>query len=67
MMVGYDFIMLTDCGILSAQVSMTLYQNNELSWLSSPEHNVECQWIHPERHQLKVASLGTESARANIP
>ena len=30
---------------------------NKLSWLSSPENHVECYRIHPERHQLKVASL----------
>ena len=31
-----------------------------VSWLSSPEHHVECQWIHPERNQLEVVALGTE-------
>ena len=60
MIVGYDFMMETDSGVLPAQASMTLYQDNQLSWLSSPEHHVECQWIHPERDQLKVAALGTE-------
>ena len=49
MIVGYDFM-----------TSMTLYQDDQLSWLSSPEHHVECQWIHPERNQLEVAALGTE-------
>ena len=39
---------------------MTLYQDDQLSWLSSPEHHVECQWIHPERNQLEVAALDTE-------
>ena len=51
MIVGYDF---------PAQASMTLYQDDQLSWLSSPEHHVECQWIHPERNQLEVAALDTE-------
>ena len=60
MIVGYDFMMQTDSGVLPAQASMTLYQDDQLSWLSSPEHHVECQWIHPERNQLEVAALGTE-------
>ena len=50
MIVGYDFMMETDSGVLPAQASMTLYQDDQLSWLSSPEHHVECQWIHPERN-----------------
>ena len=62
MIVGYDFMMETDSGILLAQASMTLYQDDQLSWPLSPEHHVECQWIHPERNQLKVAALGTEPA-----
>ena len=53
-------MMETDSGVLPAQASMTLYQDDQLSWLSSPEHHVECQWIHPERNQLEVAALGTE-------
>ena len=60
MIVGYDLMMETDSGVLLAQASMTLYQDDQLSWLSSPEHHVECQWIHPERNQLEVAALGTE-------
>ena len=60
MIVGYDFMMETDSGVLPAQASRTLYQDDQLSWLLSPEHHVECQWIHPERNQLKVAALGTE-------
>ena len=60
MIVGYDFMMETDSGVLPAQASMTLYQDDQLSWLSSSEHHVECQWIHPERDQLEVAALGTE-------
>ena len=62
MIVGYDFMMETDSGVLPAQASMTLYQDDQLSWLASPEHHVECQWIHPERSQLEVAALGTEPA-----
>ena len=62
MIVGYDFMMETDSGILPAQASMTLYQDDQLLWLWSPEHHVECQWIHPERNQLKVAAVGTEPA-----
>ena len=60
MIVGYDFMMETDSGVLPAQASMTLYQDDQLSWSSSPEHHVECQWIHPERNQLEVAALDTE-------
>ena len=60
MIVGCDFMMVTDSGVLPAQASMTLYQDDQLSWLSSPEHHVECQWIHPERNQLEVAALDTE-------
>ena len=60
--VGYDFMMETDSGVLPAQASMTLYQNDQLSGLSSPEHHVECQWIQPECNQLEVAALGTEPA-----
>ena len=60
MIVGYDFMMETDSGVLPAQASMTLYQDDQLSWLSSPEHHAECQWIHPERNQLEVAALDTE-------
>ena len=62
MIVSYDLMMDTDSGVFPAQAFMTRYQGNQLSWLSSPEHHVECQWIHPEHHQLKVASLGTEAA-----
>ena len=60
MIVGYDFMMETDSGVLPAQASMTLYQDDQLLWLSSPEHHVECQWIHPERNPIEVATLGTE-------
>ena len=62
MIVGYDFVMETNSGVLPAQASMTLYQDDQLSWLSSPEHHVECQWIRPERNQLEVAALGIEPA-----
>ena len=66
MIVGYDFMMETDFGVLPAQASMTLYQDDQLPWFSSPEHHVECQWIHPECNELEVAALGTEPAgRAN--
>ena len=62
MIVKYDFMMETDSGVLPAPTSMTLYQDDQLSWLSSPEHHLECQLIHPERNQLEVAVLGTEPA-----
>ena len=62
MIVGYDFMMETDSCVLPAKASMTLYQDDQLSWLSSPGHHVECQWIHPQRNQLEVAALGTEPA-----
>ena len=45
-----------------SQASMTLYQDDQLSWLLSPEHHVECQSNHCERHQLEVAAQGTEPA-----
>ena len=60
MIVGYNFMMETDSSVLPAQASMTLYQDDQLSWVSSPEHHVECQWTHLERNQLGVAALGTE-------
>ena len=60
MIVGYDFMMETDSGVLPAQASMTLYHYYQLWWLSSPEHHLECQWIHVERNQLEVAALRTE-------
>ena len=60
MIVRYDFMMETDSGVLPAQASMTVYHDDQLSWPSSPEHHVECQWIHLERQQLEVAALGTE-------
>ena len=56
MIVGYDLMMGTDSSVLPAQTSMTLYQDNQLLWLSSPEHHVDSRWILPERHQLKVAA-----------
>ena len=62
MIVGYNFMIETDSGVLPAQASMTLHQDDQLSLLSSPEHHVECQWIHAERHQLEVAALGIELA-----
>ena len=62
MIVGYDFMMETDSGVLPVDASMTLYQDDQLWLLLSPEHHVECQGIHPERHQLEVASLGIEPA-----
>ena len=62
MIVGHNFMMETDSGVLRAQASMTLYQDDQLSWLLSPEHHVECQWIHPDCNQLEVAALGTEPA-----
>ena len=40
MIVGYDFMMETDSGVLSRpRASLTLYQDDQLSWLSSPEHH----------------------------
>ena len=59
MIVGYDFMMETDSGVPPARASMTLYQDDQLLWLSSPEHHVQCQRIHLERHQLETAALGT--------
>ena len=43
MIFGYDFMTETDSGVLPAQASMTLYQDDPLSWLSSPERHVGCQ------------------------
>ena len=62
MIVRYDFLVETDSGVLPAQASMTLYQDGQLSWLSSPQHHVESHWIQPETYQLEVAALGTEPA-----
>ena len=42
MIVGYEFMMETDSGVLLAQASMTLYQNHQLLWLLSREHHVQC-------------------------
>ena len=44
MIVGYNFMLETDSGVLPVQASMTLYQDDQLSRLSSPKHHVECQW-----------------------
>ena len=41
---------------------MSLYQDDQLLWLSSPQHHVKCQMIQHERHQLEVAALGIEPA-----
>ena len=60
MIAGYNFMMETDSCVLPAQACMTLYQDDQCLWLSSSEHHVECQWMHPESHQLEVAALGTE-------
>ena len=43
MIFGYEFIIETDSGVLPAQASMTLNQDDKPSWLSSPEHQPECQ------------------------
>ena len=58
MVVGFQFMMETDSGVVPAQASMTLYQDDRLLCLLSPEHQVEYQWIHSEGHQLRVAALG---------
>ena len=62
MIIGYGFMMEKDSGVLTAQASMTLYQDDHVTWPSSPEHHVECQWFHPEGHQLEVAELATKPA-----
>ena len=43
MIVAYDFMMETDSGVLPAQASMTLYLDDQPSWLLSAEHHMECQ------------------------
>ena len=53
MIIGYNFMMGTDSCVPPAQASRALYQGDQLSCVSSPEHHVKCQWIHPERHQSK--------------
>ena len=58
MIFGYDFMMETDSSFLRAQASMTLYQDDRLSWLSSTEHHVECQWIHPETQSARSSRTG---------
>ena len=50
----------TDSGVPLRQASMTLYQHDQLPWLLSAEHNVECQRIDPKCNQLEVASLRIE-------
>ena len=60
MMVGYDLLMGTDSVVLPARASMTAYKDDQVSWLSSPEHNVECQRINLERTQLERALVETE-------
>ena len=60
MIIGYNFMIEMDSGVLPAQAPMTLYLDDQLSLPSSPEHQVECQWIHPERNQLEPAALGSE-------
>ena len=67
MIIGYNFMIETESGVLPAQAFVTLYQDDQPSWLSSTEHLVECQWIHPERHQLEVAALGDAAAEADVP
>ena len=41
--VGYDFMIKKDSGVLQAQASITLHQDDQFLWVSSPEHHVECQ------------------------
>ena len=43
MIIRYDVMMETNSGVLPAQACMTLYQDDQLLWLSSPEHPVQCQ------------------------
>ena len=62
MIVGYNFMMKTNSGVLRAEASMTMYQDDQLSWLWSSEQHVECQSIYSGRQQLKVAPLGFEPA-----
>ena len=40
MMAGYYFMMATDSGVVPAQASMTLYQDDQHLWLSSPKYHV---------------------------
>ena len=60
---GRDFMMERDFCVVPAQACITLYQDEQLLWLSLPEHHVECQSIRPECHHLGVAALGGEPAR----
>ena len=54
--IGCKVRMETDPGVFAPQTSVTLCdQDDQLSWLWSPEPHVDCQWIHHERHQLEVA------------
>ena len=67
MIVGYNFMIETESRVPPAQASMTPYQEDQLSWLLSFQHNVECKWIHPERHRLQIASLGVGPAGPTYP
>ena len=55
MILGYDFMVDTDTGVLPAQSSMTLYADDRLLWLSTTNHHVECAWIRSERDQIERA------------
>ena len=59
MIVRYDFMMEADLGVLPAQASMTLYQDDQRSWLSSPKHHVEC--IKSEVAKPMAADLGASN------
>ena len=55
-MVEYDFRFDTDTGVLSARATMTLYRDDRLPWLSTPQQYVECHGILAPRPQLKAVA-----------
>ena len=50
--IGYDFMAATDTGVQQAQSSMTLYNDDRLSWFTAHLAFEESHWAHAAREQL---------------